>query len=504
MSAYDKLMGRYREIVLIDSTALVMLWDLDTHMPPGGIDLRGNQLGLLKRLTHRMLTSGELSTLIEESVKDNGSYDEVQSRCLHLLKRERDIATSMPEDLVAEFTKQTAIARDAWAKARNAKDWKVFEPELEKMVELSIRQAEATMDAKGAKTVFDSMIDDFERGMTGEQASALLTDLRRSLVPLTDKFSDASNAMRAPSVLRPVPLHAQRAVVRDVVNLLGYDTISDKARGRIDDTLHPFTGGYVDDVRIALKFREDGIFDSLLGGMHEAGHAMYDQNMNHDWMYLPVMGGASMGVHESCSRFVENMIGTSRAFWSFYLPKFKELTSPAFSDMQLDDLMRAVNRVERTKIRVKADEVTYCLHIAIRFEIERALMSGKATVKELPHMWNDLYDKYLQVEIENDVEGVMQDIHWSTGAFGYFQSYALGNVYDGMYVKRLEKDLPGWQQELEKGRPQVVMEWLKEKVHRWGSLYDPGTLVERVSGESLSSEPFVRYLERKYSGVHGQ
>lgn len=503
MNPYEKMLQKYRETVLIDSAGLMMLWDLDTYMPPGGVDLRGEQLALLRRLSHRMLTSDELGAVVSECVKESSRYDEVQSRNLSLLRMERDVAMSVPEDLVAAYTKQTAVARDAWARARNAKDWRVFEPELEKMVDLSGKVAEAAMEARGTRTVFDSLMYDYERGMTGDQAEEVLTGLRRDLVRLTDRYSAASEGVDPSRLLRPVPRQAQMEVVKDVVNLLGYDTVSDKARGRIDQTIHPFTTGYVDDVRITVRVSDDGIFDTLLGGMHESGHAMYDQNINREWMYQPVSHPASMGVHESCSRFVENMIGTSKHFWGYYLPRFKELTGGAYSDIQLDDLMKSVNRVARTKIRVKADEVTYCLHIAIRFEIERALFSGKVKVSELPQVWNDLYDKYLRVEVEDDVEGVMQDIHWSMGSFGYFQSYAMGNVYDGMYVERLDKDMPGWQDEIAAGRPQAVVGWLRDKVHRWGSLYDSGDLVERVTGRSLSSEPFVRYLERKYEAIWG-
>ncbi len=500
---YDRLLAKYRESALMDSVYLLLLWDMDTYMPPGGVDLRGEQLGLNRRLSHRMLTGDELGNLLAECEGSKGSLDEVQARNLHLLRRERDIAVSAPEDLVAAHAKQTAIARGAWAEARNAKDWKVFEPELEKMVDLATRMAEATMAARGAKTVFDAMIDDYERGMTNGQVASLLTGLRNDLVPLTDRFSEASRSVDPKLLMRKVPVPAQREVVKDIVNLLGYDTVSDKARGRVDDTIHPFTVGYFDDVRITVHHSDEGIFDSILGAVHESGHAMYDQNLNHDWMYQPVGSAASMGVHESCSRFFENMIGTSRAFWSFYLPRFKGLTGGAFDDVPLDLLVKAVNRVHRSKIRTKADEVTYCIHIAIRFEIERALFTGKVTVKELPHMWNDMYDRYLQVEVKDDVEGVMQDIHWSTGAFGYFQSYAMGNLYDGMYVKKLQTALPGWQDEVARGNPGAVVSWLRENIHRWAGLYDPADLVERVTGSQLTSKPFVEYLERKYSSIWG-
>lgn len=501
MKAYDKVMERSREIALMNSTAAIMSWDQETYMPPGSIDLRSNQLALLETIRHRMLTSPDLKSLVAEAQKEKDACDEAQARNLYLLKRDLDIATSVPESLVAAFAKQTSIARDAWAKARVAKDWRMFEPELSKVFDLSVKMAEATMEAKGAESVFDSMIDECERGMKEGEVAEVLTGLRRSLVPLADKYSEASRDISPSFMLRPVPIDAQREVVRDAVNLLGYDTVSDKARGRIDPTVHPFTTGYYDDVRITVKYRDEGVMDALLGGMHEAGHALYEQNMNRDWMYQPLGHGTSMGVHESSSRFAENMVGTSRSFWSFYLPRFKKITGPAFSDMHLDDFLRGLNRVSRSKIRTSADEVTYCLHISIRFELERALFSGKASIKELPQMWKDLYDQYLQVKIEDDVEGVMQDIHWSMGAFGYFQSYALGNVYDGMYVKRLEKDLPEWQHELEAGRPGPIMDWFREKIHRFGSLYDAKELVERVAGEPLSSEPYIKYLDQKQSGL---
>lgn len=503
MDAYDKLMGKYREITLIDTTAAIMSWDLETYMPPLGIGLRSDQLSLLERLKHRMLTSDEFARLLNESKKGKDSLNEVQARNLHLARREHEISVSVPEDLVATLAKQKAVSRETWAKAKHAKDWGLFEPELEKIVDLSVKCAEATMDARGARCVFDAMIDDYERGMTNGQAASLLSDLRAALVPLSDKFIAASREVDSSCVKRLVPLDAQWEVVKDVASLLGYDTTSDKARGRIDKTQHPFTTGYLDDVRVALRFSDNGIMDAVMGTLHESGHALYNQNINHDWMYQPVSGSASMGVHESMSRFVENMIGLSRGFWSFYLPRLKTLTGAAFSGLPLDSFLRAMCKVERSKIRTAADEVTYSIHIAIRFEIERALFSGKATVEELPRIWDDLYDRYLNVKIEDDSEGVLQDVHWSLGYFGYFQSYAMGNIYDGMYLRKLEKDFPEWQNEVEAGRPGAVVNYLRDNVQRHGALYDSGPLVERFTGSSLTSEPFVKYLEKKHSALWG-
>lgn len=228
---------------------------------------------------------------------------------------------------------------------------------------------------------------------------------------------------------------------------------------------------------------------------------MYQHNINHDWVYQPVGEAASQGIHEAMSRFPENMIGRSQDFWTYYLPKLNELTSGTFSDLQLVDVLRAINKVQPSKIRTAADEVTYSLHIVIRFEIEHMLFEGQLEVSELPHVWNDLYDKYLHVKFDHDGEGVMQDVHWSTGAFGYWPSYALGNIYGGMFLDKLNKDVGGWSDEVAKGRPGVAMKWLRDNVHQWGNLYEPGALVEKVTGTPLTVKPFIRYLTQKHASL---
>jgi carboxypeptidase Taq len=498
---YKKLMEKYREIALVGSVRGLMEWDLETYMPPQGIGLRSDQLNVLERVSHRMLTSDELVTLLKESERGAGSLDEVQRRNLHLLRREHDIATSVPENLVADLASQMATARDVWAKARAAHNWKMFEPELQKLVDLSIKRAEATMHARGASCVFDAMIDDYDKGMTHEKVARLLTDLRASLVPLVRKYSKASVDVDTSVIKRHIPIATQRDIVKDAVALIGYDTTSDKACGRIDETEHPFTNGYFNDVRITVHYYEDDPFNALLCGLHEAGHALYEQNLNHDWMCQPVGRGASMGIHESMSRFAENILGRSRSFWAYYLPRLKEFTGSAFSGVQLNDLLRAINKVEPSKTRITADELTYSLHIAIRFEIERDLFEGRVEVSELPQVWNDLYDKYLQVRFDHDGEGVLQDVHWSVGGYGCFQSYALGNVYGGMFLRKMEEENRAWSDEVEKGRSEIAIDWLRDNVQHWGAMYDPGELVEKVTGTSLTPEPFVQYLTKKYTSL---
>jgi len=501
VTSYNKLMEKYREIALVGSVMRFMQWDMETYMPPLGVTIRSNQFGVLERISHRMLVSDELGSLLKEAERDNSSLGEIERRTLYLLRRGRDIEMSVPEDLVADLASQIAVARDAWFRAKMARKWALFEPELRKLLDLSIKRAERTMNAREASSIYDAMIDDFDRGITQRQVAELLASMRNSLLPLVRKYQEASRNVDTSFMRRQVPVQVQRAIVGDATALIGYDTSSDAAWGRVDPTEHPFTTGYYDDVRITVHYNENEMFDPLFGGLHEAGHALYERNMNHDWIYQPLGLATSGGMHEAMSRFAENIIGRSRPFWTYYLPRLKAITGSTFSDVAIEELLRAVNKVEPSKIRVKADEVTYSLHMVIRFEIERALFKGEIDISELPNIWNDLYDQYLQVKIDHDAEGILQDVHWSVGMFGSFQSYALGNVYGGMLLRKMDEQLGDWSAEVEKGKPTVAIEWLKSNVQHWGSFYDAGDLMKKVTGSSLTAEPFVQYLTQKHSGL---
>jgi carboxypeptidase Taq len=250
---------------------------------------------------------------------------------------------------------------------------------------------------------------------------------------------------------------------------------------------------------VTLHYHEDNPVDLIFTVMHESGHALYEQNLNREWMYQPIGHAASMGVHESMSRFVENMVGRSSEFLRFYYHRLNKITNDAFKSIDTDTFLKTVNLVRPSKIRTQADEVTYSLHVIIRFEIERALFAGKVKVSELPQLWNEKYDEYLGVKIDNDSEGVMQDTHWASGYYGYFPSYALGNVYDGMFLEKLNKIMPTWRQSVGQGKLEPVVGWLRENVHSEASLYDPRDLAQRVTGMKLTAKPFLDYLEKKYS-----
>ena len=502
---YKRLMEKAKELLIFQSATYIIRWDMETKMPPKGITLRSQQLALLDGIGHKMATDPEIGDFLHQIHAHPAfdSFDEVHRRNVHLAKKEYDEKTKLPEELVVETARQRAVAIDTWKKAKAARDYAAFRPELVKIFELRRRAAEILMEVKGTATPYDALIDIFEPGMTADTISRVFSELRSGLVEIMEKCMSAPRQPDPSLIRRKVPIEAQRRVSEALAAFIGYDVASKEAGGRIDETEHPFTTGYYDDIRITTHYYEDRLFSSIRSVLHEGGHALYDQNLPRDWMYQPIGASCSYGFHESQSRFVENIVGRSREFWSHFLPELKSLTGEALSDLELDGFVHALNRVVPSKIRVEADEVTYGLHIVIRFEIERDLFAGKVSVAELPEVWNEKYREYLGVEVEHDSEGVMQDTHWAGGLFGYFPSYALGNIYGGQLLAAMERDLPDWRSRVAAGSFSEVKRWLVEHVHRYGNLYDPADLIKLVTGEPLTIRPFLSYLDEKYSKLYG-
>ncbi len=503
MNAYERLLQKSREIVILSSATAVLGWDFETYMPPKGMNLRSEQGALLQRILHQLKTDPENAEIIKAIQSGHKHYDAVQERNIYLFKKEYEEATRLPESLVSDIAKQSTIAVTAWKKAKSKKDWSLFKPELMKTIELHKKRAELLMEVKGAKTLYDAMIDDFEPGMTQDVITKVFDELKAGLIPLTKKCTDASSSLDTSYLSRPVPIEVQRKMAFDIAKFLDYDITSENAGGRIDETEHPFTTGYYDDVRVTVHYHENNVASALYALLHEIGHALYEQNLNPEWKYQPIGEAASMGIHESMSRFVENIVGRTEEFWKFYFPKLNQITSNKFADIDLMDFIRSMNIVKPSKIRIEADEVTYSLHVIIRFEIERDLMADRIEVSELPQIWNEKYEKYLGVEIENDSEGVMQDTHWASGLIGYFPSYALGNVYDGMWLEKINSDIPNWRENISQGDFLTVKNWLVENIHRKARLYEPNELAMKLTGKQLTAKPFIEYLNDKYSRLFG-
>jgi len=505
-ASYDRLLAKTKEFLILTSTESIVSWDMETKMPPRGIALRSEQLAQLSQIEHRMSTDPEVGALLEkiERHPDYQTLSELQKRNVYLIRKNYDEQTKLPEKLVVDTAKQQAITIDIWKKAKAAKDYAMFKPELEKLFDLKRQAAEILMTVKKTTTPYDALIDVYEPKMTAEAIAAIFGQLKTGLVSIIEKCMASPKQPDVSVLRRKVPISVQEEISKSLARFLGYDVESKSAGGRIDTTEHPFTTGYFDDVRITTHYYEDEVASSLFSVLHEAGHATYDQNLNHEWMYQPIGSGCSYGFHESQSRFIENMVGRSDEFWTYYYPKFRELTGSAFSNVDQSSFVPAINRVKPSKIRIEADEVTYGLHIIIRFEIESAMFAGKVTVAELPEIWNQKYMDYLGVKIEHDSEGVMQDTHWASGSYGYFPSYALGNIYGGQILSAMEKDMPDWRRLLSRGNFTDIREWLIKNVYSYGALYDPTDLLRKITnGEEINVKHFISYLNNKYSKLYG-
>lgn len=503
--SYEKLVAKYKDLMILRSAESIVDWDMETKMPPRGIVLRSQQLAMLTQIEHKISTDPEIGTLLKK-VERNSRYENLnqfQKRNVHLIRKNYDEQTKLPEKLVVEIERQRAITIDVWKKAKSAKNFPMFKPELEKLYALRKQAAEILMKVKNTKSSYDALIDTFEPKMTSHMIAKTFDKLRTGLISILKKCESASRQPDPTILRRKIPINVQREISNSLAEFIGYDVQSKNAGGRIDETEHPFTTGYFDDVRITTHYYEDRFSSSVFSILHEGGHALYGQNMNHDWMYQPIGASCSYGFSESQSRFVENMIGRSKEFWTYYLPKLKAIVGKTFSDVNLDSFIHAINQVTPSKIRVEADEVTYCLHIIIRFEIEHDLFADKISIAELPEIWNQKYTDYLGLEIKNDSEGVMQDTHWASGYFGYFPSYALGNIYSGQILFTMQRDIPNWGSLLKKGDFHSIKQWLTENVYSQGKIYDPMDLLKKITGEEINVKHYIDYLDTKFSELYG-
>jgi carboxypeptidase Taq len=496
--AYEELLNKYQEIAILTQIENILDWDFETYMPTLGVEQRSQENAFVATLLHERKTDKEIGDLIEKIKTDsaNGSFSDIEKRNVYLIEREYNRLTKVPKDLVKELAKQKTITVQTWKKAKKEQSYSMFKVEFDKLLELSKKRAHY-LDPE--KHPFDVVMDEFEPGMTSEMVTKLFNELKEGLIPLIRKCTESPNQPDPSIIKRKCPLEIQRNISEDISNLVHYDL----ERGRIDEAEHPFTTGYYDDVRITTHYYEKDFADSFYSVLHEAGHGIYEQNLSKDYIYQPVGEASSYGVHESQSRFIENIIGRSREFWEYYMPRLKELTGDIFSDLDVNSIVKTINYVKPSKIRITADEVTYSLHIIIRFEIERDLISGKITTDELPSIWNAKYKEYLGVDIENDSEGVMQDTHWASGYFGYFPSYALGNIYNAHRLNRLIQDIPNFKSLLSEGNFKPIIDWLINHIHKQSKLYDPPTLIKQITGEEINTKYFIKYLEEKYSDIYG-
>ena len=503
--SYKKLLERNKNLAVLGSTEAIVSWDMETMMPPKAVNLRSEQLALLSEIHHKMATAPATGKLLDAMLKhpDFEKLSEVEKRNVELIKKNFDEQTKLPSKLVTAIAKQQAISINTWKKAKAQKNFALFKPDLEKLATLNKQAADILMKVKQTKTPYDALIDIYEPKMGSQAISKVFTELQKGLEDLLKKIG-SQNQLDTKVHQQPVAAEKQKEIAKLLMQTLGYETPpTPTAGGRLDETEHPFTTGYYDDVRITTHYHTDNFASSIFSVLHETGHALYEQGLPQEWKYQPVGSGCSMGVHESQSRLYENVIGRSREFWATAFPKMKAAAEPSLAKLNAEKFIRAVNAVKPSKIRIEADEVTYSLHIIIRFQIENDLFAGNIDVNELPQVWNNKYKDILGVKVENDSEGVMQDTHWASGLYGYFPTYALGNIYTGQIINALNTQVPAWRSELAKGSLDPVRQWLATNVYSRGNLYDPADLVKKATGTPLTVKPYLSYLQEKCKSLYG-
>ena len=503
--SYDELLTRSKDVYVLQSAMGIVNWDMQTKMPPAGIKLRGQQTALLQVMQYKMITDPAFGNLIDGIMADPG-YGKIgapEQRNVKLAKKVFDENAKIPESLISELAKQRTTTISVWKKAKAEKNYALFKPELEKSIELRKKYADILMKVKGTKTPYDSLLDSYEPGMYTRETTELFDDLKAGLVAILGKVKKSGYTPDSSILTATVPVETQWKISDIALDFIGVETKGPNAWARLDTTEHPFTSGYYDDVRVTTRFTENWWPRSLFTVLHEGGHAVYDRNYPRQYMYQPIGDRCSHGIHESQSKFLENMVGRSPEFLAYVLPHLKKIAGKPFRGMKTRDFVAAVNRVQATTLRGQADEITYSLHIIIRFEMERDIFAGKIGVDELPAVWNRKYKEYLGVVVKDDSEGVMQDTHWAGNSFGYFPSYAIGNVYDGMFLRKMSRDVPGYRKSLRKGDCKPVIGWLSQNVQSKGNMMDPPDLIKDVCGTRMTVKPYLSYLEKKFGKVYG-
>lgn len=496
---YQKTRDLVREATVLGTALAVLGWDERTQMPKAGGPYRAEQIRVLSGMLHDRETDprlGEnLSTLAESDLAADRESD--SGATIYWLKRGYDKRVKLPKRLVEELAETSVLGQQAWVSARQEDSFETFRPLLEKTIQLKREEA----DALGWEDCrYDALLDDYEPEAKTAQVAQVLAGLREALVPLVAAVGESDRRVDSEILTRRYPVEDQKKLGFVVSEAIGFD----HARGRIDTTDHPFcTSLGPKDCRITTRYDEHHFSGAFFGTMHESGHGIYDQGLPEADYGLPLGSAVSLGIHESQSRMWENFVGRSAAFWEFFYPKVRELFAASLADVSRDAFYSAINEVKPSLIRVEADEVTYNLHILIRFELERALLDGELSPADAPGAWNEKYRRYLGIEPPSDADGVLQDVHWSAGLIGYFPTYALGNLYAAQFFAKAAADLGNLDAQFRRGEFTPLKDWLRENIHSQGRRYSASRLVERVTGRSLSHAPLIDYLQGKLGPLYG-
>lgn len=498
MTAVQRLREALGEVSDLRRADELLRWDQETCMPPGGVEDRANQTATLSRLAHQRFTSPEMARLLEAAEAEVAGLppDEDDASLVRVTRRDLDLLTRVPAELVAEMARAAAEAQPIWHHAKSAADWSLFVPAMERTVELHGRLTEAL---GYRERPYDALIEAGEPGLTTGRVEGLFAEIRTAIAPLVAGISAHAGRVDAAVLDRPFDEQRQLAFSLDTITRLGYDL----ARGRQDLSAHPFCTAFgPGDVRLTTRTGATLGDSCLYSSIHEAGHALYDQGIPRSLDRTPLWGGASSGVHESQSRLWENLVGRSRPFADWLVPRLREACPDTLGDLEPEPFWRAINRVRPSYIRVDADEVTYNLHILLRFQLENDLLEGRLRVADVPGAWAAQLQDLLGLERPNDRDGALQDIHW-TDSMGGFVGYTLGNLIGAQIMEAARRDLPDLEAQHAAGDFEPLLSWLRDRVHRHGRKLTPDELVERATGSPISAGPWIAYVREKFTSLYG-
>ncbi len=499
----DRLKKIDAELQKLAHISALLSWDQETFMPDEAVGERAEQLALLEGIMHDRFTSSEAGELLgslgvgKDTPTGSDDFNDNERAFLREFYRRYRRKTQLPRRLVTEMARQTAIARKEWAKARAESNFSIFAPHLDKILALTLEVAECL---GYEDSPYDPLLDEYEPWMKTSKLEEIFRNFQEKLMELISRIVNSEKRIDTHFLMQEYDTNVQRDFSLHVLKTIGYDF----SKGRLDVSAHPFTTTLgCSDVRLTTRYNRNYFNTGIFGTIHEGGHALYELGISAELQDTLLADGTSMGIHESQSRMWENIIGRSLPFWKHFFPGLKSRFPEALGDVDLVSFYRAINAVQPSLIRVEADEVTYNLHILLRFNLEKRLISGDLKVKDMPEAWNEECRSLLGIVPPNDADGVLQDIHWSMGSIGYFPTYSLGNLYSAQFFKALEQDLPDIDGSIEIGDFQEILKWLRQKIHSPGRVYPAGELCERVTGESLNPDYFMDYLENKYSDIYG-
>jgi carboxypeptidase Taq len=486
------------EVLMYRQATAIMGFDAETVAPKGGVAARARRNGFFAQKIYGLATSDKMKGFLEglASAHASGGLDDATAAQYRLAKKTYDNYTKIPAEMIKEFSELRTTANLIWEKARENNDFDSFAPYLEKIINMTKEMVEFRR-AEG-QLAYNVLLDDYEEGMTMEIYDEFFGKLRAVIVPLLKAVVDSPKKFDVDFRYSPVDIKLQKQQAKFLAKDIGYDL----NRGYIASSTHPFCNtSHKTDVRITTRYDEKDFLSNVFSILHECGHAIYEQNIGDDIADTNLSRGVSMGLHESQSRFYENVIGRSLGYWEYITEKLKELLPSSFADITPPRFYEAVNQAGPSLIRVEADELTYSLHIMLRYEIEREIFNGDIEVKDLPSIWNKKVEEYLGITPPNDTLGLLQDIHWSWGSFGYFPTYALGSAYAAQFLVYMKKDLDV-DALIAKGDFGAITAWMTEKIHKHGSIYTPTQLMERICGEQLNADYYTDYLKEKFSEVY--